>query len=105
MIIDKMELPKDKNINLRIDQDSLDLISLAAKEKGMSRSAYMIQATRRKAQKEILDQHNYFLNDESWNEFNVILESSPKENDKLKKLMKKIAPWDNHNNDLKSSST
>ena len=104
MIVDKMELPKDKTINLRIDQDSLDIISFAAKEKGISRSAYIIQATRRKAQKEILDQHNYFLNDKNWIEFNEILESPLTKNEKLKTLMKRSSPWDDKKNELKSSS-
>ncbi len=96
---------KEKSISLRIDQDSLDLISFAAKEKGISRSAYMIQATRRMAEKALLDQSNYFLDEKHWNDFNRILESPLAENKKLKKLMDTSAPWDKKNNDLQQSSS
>lgn len=96
---------KEKNISLRIDQDSLDLISLAAKEKGMSRSAYMIQATRRVAEKALLDQSNYFLDDKEWSEFNEILEAPVVHNKKLKKLMTTSAPWDYKNNEFEHSSS
>jgi len=96
---------KEKNISLRIDQDSLDLISLAAKEKGISRSAYMIQATRRMAEKALLDQKDYFLDDKKWSEFNEFLEAPVGNNIKLKKLMTTSAPWDNKKNDLEHSSS
>lgn len=105
MRTNKTDPLKEKSINLRIDQDSLDLISLAAKAKGMSRSAYMIQATRRMAEKALLDQRDYVLDDKRWDEFTALLESPPTENKKLKKLMHTSAPWDNTNNDLKHSSS
>lgn len=95
---------KEKNISLRIDQDSLDLISFAAKEKGISRSAYMIQATRRMAEKAFLDQNNYFLEDKKWVEFNEMLNTPVAENKKLKKLMTTSAPWDQKHNDFNPSS-
>lgn len=104
MRTDKYDSLKEKNISLRIDQDSFDLITLAAREKGMSRSAYMIQSTRRMAEKVILDQSNYFLDDERWNEFNDLLFSPPAENIKLRKLMRKPALWE-HSNDVSEHSS
>ena len=83
---------KEKNISLRIDQDSLDLISTAAKMKGLSRSAYLIESTRKHAEKLLLEQTLFTLDDDQWNEFNDML--NEKHPDKrLKKLLQTPAPW------------
>ena len=86
---------KESAINLRIDTKSLDLIDQAAKSLGKSRSAYMIDLARRAAEEEMLNQTNFFLNDEVWQAFNKILDEEPKENKKLKKLFSKKSPWKN----------
>ncbi|MGL5077576.1 MAG: DUF1778 domain-containing protein, partial [Waterburya sp.] len=52
---------KQKVINLRIDEVRRNLIDEAAKLKGKSRTEFMIEAAYKEAEKTILDQKIYIL--------------------------------------------
>lgn len=87
------DLLKDKNISHRIDSQSLDIISMAAKFKGISRSAFMVSVARKEAENILLEQNNFFLTEEKWKEINKLLDQTPQENKRLQKLLKANLPW------------
>lgn len=85
---------KDTKINIRIDPRSLDLIDQAAKAKGKNRSSYMVDLALQAAEEELLNQTNFFLNEEVWAAFNTLLDKKSKsKNAKLQKLMEQKNLW------------
>ena len=85
---------KDALINMRIHSSTRDFIDRAAKALGKDRSDFVLEAAYEKAEEVLLDQTAFVLNDEQWEAFNNLLDSPPKMNDRLKKLLAKPAPWE-----------
>ena len=85
---------KDALINMRIHSSTRDFIDQAAKALGKDRSDFVLEAACEKAEEVLLDQTSFFLNEEQWETFNNLLDTPPKANDKLKKLLAKTAPWE-----------
>lgn len=85
---------KDAKINIRIDQLSLDLIDAAARIQGKNRSSFMLESSRKKAQKVLLDQTHFYLDDDDWEKFNKALEYDPVASAKIKKLLNTKSPWE-----------
>ena len=85
---------KDALINMRIHSSTKDFIDRAAKALGKDRSDFVLEAAYEKAEEVLLDQTAFVLNDEQWEAFNNLLDSPPKMNDRLKKLLAKPAPWE-----------
>ncbi len=85
---------KDALINMRIHSSTRDFIDRAAKALGKDRSDFVLEAAYEKAEEVLLDQTSFVLNDKQWEAFNNLLDSPPKVNGKLKKLLAKSAPWE-----------
>jgi uncharacterized protein (DUF1778 family) len=85
---------RDVNINLRASKQVKDLIDAAATLVGKSRSEFMLDSARQKAEDVLLDQRLFMLDDEKYQAFLEILEAPPRKNAELKKLLAEKAPWD-----------
>jgi uncharacterized protein (DUF1778 family) len=83
-----------KAVNLRVREDTRALIDKAASIQGRSRTDFMIEAARRAAEEAILDQRVIMVDQDSYNRFLAVLDRPPESNDKLRKLMRTKAPWD-----------
>jgi uncharacterized protein (DUF1778 family) len=80
-------------INLRINPEIRDLIDQAASLHGKTRTAFIVEAAHEVAQKTLLDQTLFILNEQQWEQFNQALDESPHENERLTKLLKSSPPW------------
>jgi uncharacterized protein (DUF1778 family) len=80
-------------INIRINPDIRDLIDQAAHIHGKTRTAFIVEAAQEVAQKTLLDQTLFILNEQQWAEFNQALDQSPQENERLTKLLNSTPPW------------
>lgn len=83
-----------KAVNLRVREDTRALIDKAASIQGRSRTDFMIEASRRAAEEAILDQRVIMVDGDSYDHFLAILERPPESNEKLRKLLRTKAPWD-----------
>ena len=54
----------------------------------------MIEASRRAAEEAILDQMVIMVSQESYDHFLAILDRPPETNEKLRKMLRTKAPWD-----------
>lgn len=86
--------PELKAVNLRVREDTRALIDKAASIQGRSRTDFMIEASRRAAEEAILGQRVIMVSRESYDHFLAVLERPPEANEKLRKLMRTKAPWD-----------
>ena len=84
---------RSDTINLKINHEIRDLIDQAAHINGKTRSAFIVEAAQEVAQKTLLDQTLFILNDQQWEQFNQALNQSPQENEKLTNLLKSTPPW------------
>ncbi len=87
-------IPKDTLINMRVHSSTRDFIDRAAKSIGKDRSDFMLDAAYEKAQEILLDRTEFFLDEAQWVEFNRILDTPPKPNEKLLKLLSTQSPWE-----------
>lgn len=83
-----------KAVNLRVREDTRALIDRAASLQGRSRTDFMIEASRRAAEEVILDQRVIMVSQESYDHFLAILDRPPEANEKLVKLLRTKAPWE-----------
>lgn len=83
-----------KAVNLRVREDTRALIDRAASLQGRSRTDFMIEASRRAAEEAILDQRVIMVSQESYDHFLAILDRPPEANEKLVKLLRTKAPWE-----------
>ena len=83
-----------KAVNLRVREDTRALIDKAASIQGRSRTDFMIEASRRAAEEAILDQRVIMVSRESYDHFLAVLDRPPESNEKLRKLLRTKAPWD-----------
>lgn len=82
------------SINLRIDATSRELIDRAAEALGKNRSEFMLEVARREAASVLLDVRLFHLDDLAYRRFTEALDAPPKENPRLRKLLKTEAPWE-----------
>jgi uncharacterized protein (DUF1778 family) len=66
-----------RGINLRIREDTRNLIDRAAKVQGKSRSDFMIEAARRAAEEVLLDQTLVRIEQETYDQFLEVLDQPP----------------------------
>ena len=85
---------RDSNIPIRARAEDRDLIDRAARMLGLSRSEFMIQSARREAQNVLADQSHFSLNAGQWDAFVKALDKTPKDNPRLRELIKRKAPWE-----------
>ncbi len=85
---------RTKVINLRTDEARRELIDRAARAVGKDRTEFMLDAATREAQSVLLDQRIFQLDDEAYRRFIKALDAAPTENQRLRKLLAKRAPWE-----------
>lgn len=84
---------RDVTINLRASAAWRALVDHAASLMEKTRTDFIIDATRRQAEDVLLDQRFFVLDESRYKAFVAILDKPPMPGDELKKLMARIAPW------------
>ena len=85
---------RDVTINVRATTHVRDLIDRAASVIGKSRSDFMIESARARAEDVLLDQTLFLLDSKKHDEFLKILNDPPPPSDKLRRLITGKAPWE-----------
>jgi len=85
---------RNESINLRVSKREKTLIDRAAKLIDRSRSDFMLEAACREAEALLLDQNHFSLSEEKLKRFMAMLDESPSDNVKLRKLLESKAPWE-----------
>jgi uncharacterized protein (DUF1778 family) len=88
------KLKRSEVVNIRIESTQRDLIDIAAKVSGKTRSAFMLDAAYKKAQETLLDRRLFYLDNQQWEIFNQALDSFGDDNDNLSTLLHHKAPWE-----------
>jgi len=81
-------------INLRASKRQKLLLDRAAEALGRSRSDFMLSTACREAESVLLDRCYFALSDDAFQRFTNMLDSPPKENPGLRRLLRTKAPWD-----------
>ena len=85
---------KTTTINLRVSEETRDLIDVAAAHVGKSRTAFMLESAREHAMNVVLDRRLFQLEARQFDKFMAVLNSPPRANAHLKKLFASKAPWE-----------
>jgi len=85
--------PKRQSLNLRIKAEERGLIDRAAKAIGKNRTDFVLDAARHAAEEALLDRTVFTVSPKAYAEFVARLDAPPRPNERLKKTMKKQAPW------------
>jgi len=81
-------------INLRTPPAQRALIDRAARLQGKSRTDFMLEASREKAEQVLLDQTLFSVSAKRYKAFVSLMDAPLAENASLKRLLAKRAPWD-----------
>jgi uncharacterized protein (DUF1778 family) len=85
---------RDENINLRASRSQKTLIDRAADALGRNRSDFMLETACREAEAVLLDRRYFALPSEEFKRFTAMLDKSPANNPKLRRLLRTKAPWE-----------
>lgn len=85
---------RDIQINMRLPRSVLQLIDSAAEVLSKTRSDFILESARQHAVDVLLDQRYFVLEADQFAEFVRQLDAPPAANERLKKLMKRKAPWE-----------
>ncbi len=85
---------RTSNLNMRIDNETQNLIAVASAARGLSKTDFVLQSARESATKVILDQSVYWLNDKDWDTLEDALNAEPELNAELVDLLGEKSPWD-----------
>lgn len=81
-------------INLRTPPAQRELIDRAARLQGKSRTDFMLEASREKAQQVLLDQTVFTANAKQYKAFVELMDAPLADNAALKRLLAKRSPWE-----------
>jgi len=84
---------RDEAINLRARATDRALIDRAAQAQGKSRSEFMLEAAREKAQRVLVDQTFFQLDAKAFKRFIELLDAPAEPSRKLVALLKRKPPW------------
>jgi len=87
-------LGRNQVINIRVQEQQRDLIDNAASILGKNRSDFVLEVACREAEKVICDKTFFALNEEKYQNFLAMLDSPPKANEEIRKLLTTKSPWD-----------
>ena len=90
----KARTGRNQTINLRASAKQKLLIDRAAEALGRSRSDFMLESACREAETVLLDRRYFWLSEDEFKKFTAILDSPPKDNPKLRRLLQTKAPWE-----------
>ena len=82
------------SINIRAKAKQRDLIDHAANRLGRSRSDFMLEAACREAEDVLLDQAFFTVDEGTFAQFQALLNQPLPPTDKLRRLLKTKAPWE-----------
>ena len=83
-----------QTLNIRIKADARSLIDRAAQARGQNRTDFILEAARLAAEETLLDRTMVSVSAEAYREFLARLDTPPRPNARLRKTMRKPAPWD-----------
>ncbi|HSZ11309.1 MAG TPA: DUF1778 domain-containing protein [Rhizomicrobium sp.] len=86
--------PHEAVVNLRVPLAVRDLIDNAATMLGKTRTAFMIESSRKEAIDVMLDQRLFTLDGKQFDAFAKALDETPASNAKLRRLMSSQSPWE-----------
>jgi uncharacterized protein (DUF1778 family) len=89
----KRSVPRD-TLNLRIKPELRGLIDRAAQVAGKNRTDFVLEAARRAAEDALLDRTVFTVSPKAYAEFLARLDAPPQPNERLRRTMRKRAPWD-----------
>ncbi len=84
---------RDETINLRASREQKALIDQAAQALGRSRSDFMLDTVCREAEAVLLDRRYFVLSEKAFKRFTAMLDKPPKDNSRLRRLLKTKPPW------------
>ena len=99
-----MNSTKTRRLDLRLTEEQDALIRRAAEQDARSISDFVLSAATLEAQRRLADQRFFMLNEEDHARFEEILEASPTDDPKLRKLFDRPSPFGAHI-DLNTPST
>ena len=91
-----MSSTKTRRLDLRLTEEQDALIRRAAEQDARSISDFVLSAATLEAQRRLADQRFFMLNEEDHARFEEILESSPTDDPKLRKLFDRPSPFGTH---------
>jgi uncharacterized protein (DUF1778 family) len=83
-----------QTLNLRIKEEERDLIDRAARISGKNRTEFILDASRRAAEEALLEQTLLRVGGEAFAAFQARLDAPPQPNDRLRKTMQTVPPWE-----------
>jgi uncharacterized protein (DUF1778 family) len=93
----KVAMPSHEDtvtIQMRAKPHQREIIDRAAEVLGKNRTEFMIETSVVEAQKVLLDQTIFHLDESAWSELSAILDAPAKKNPRLEKLLRHKAPWE-----------
>ena len=91
-----MSSTKTRRLDLRLTEEQDALIRRAAEQDTRSISDFVLSAATLEAQRRLADQRFFILNEEDHARFEEILEASPTDEPKLRKLFDRPLPFGTH---------
>ena len=85
---------KRQSLNLRIKAEERGLIDRAAKTLGKNRTDFVLDAARRAAEDALLDRTVLTVSPKAYAEFLARLDAPPQPNERLRKTLRTVAPWE-----------
>jgi uncharacterized protein (DUF1778 family) len=81
-------------LNLRIKPEERGLIERAATLTGKTRTDFVLEAARRAAEEALLDRTIFSVSEEAYAAFLARLDEPPKPNERLKRTLQTVPPWE-----------
>ena len=91
-----MSSTKTRRLDLRLTEEQDALIRRAAEQDARSISDFVLSAATLEAQRRLADQRFFILNEEDHARLEEILEASPTDDPKLRKLFDRPSPFGTH---------
>jgi uncharacterized protein (DUF1778 family) len=85
---------RGETINLRASRKQKVLIDHAAEVLGRTRSDFMLDTVCREAESVLLDRRYFALSEDAFKRFSSMLDSPPRDNPKLRRLLNTKSPWE-----------
>jgi uncharacterized protein (DUF1778 family) len=86
--------PRRDTLNLRIKPQERGLIDRAAALTGKTRTEFVLEAARRAAEEALLDRTIFAVSPETYATFLVRLDETPKPNERLRRTLQTVPPWE-----------
>ena len=91
-----MSIAKTQRLELRLTEEQNTLIRSAATYTSRSISDFVLSAATLEAQRRLADQRLFLMDDEQHSRFEEILQASPTDDPKLRKLFERPSPFGTH---------